>query len=101
VNGPKEPLKVTRYGQAVQRTFQGKAGQSIKEVLTQLNLIPNGCASVALLAPGGSMVDSASGCNGGAIITVGPDTLSTTGTYTVQLNIATTAKGGGQLRVST
>jgi hypothetical protein len=101
VNGPSEPLKVTRYGQAVQRTFQGKRGQSVSVVLTELNLVPNGCATVVLLAPGGSTAGSAGGCNGGATITVGPDKLAATGTYTIQLNIATNTKGGGQVRVST
>lgn len=70
-------------------------------MLSGLNLTPNGCASLTLIEPGGATLDSAGGCDAGAVIGIGPGTLTVTGTYTVQLGIAPTAKGGGQLKVST
>jgi large repetitive protein len=100
VNGPAEPLKVTRYGQYVERTFSGKSGQSVTEVLSQINTT-NGCADLSLIEPNGSTLDSSSQCGvNGSSITVGPDKLPATGTYAVLLSVATTVKGGGELKVS-
>jgi hypothetical protein len=100
VNGPTEPLKVTRYGQAVWRTFTGKSGQKVTEVLSQLDTSDNGCANLYLIEPNGTVLDHAGACGNGATITVGPDTLPAKGTYTVELFIDTTATGGGRLKVS-
>jgi hypothetical protein len=100
VNGPSEPLKVTRYGQAVWRTFTGKAGQTVSEVLTGLDTSDNGCANLYLIEPGGATLDHAGTCGNGNLIGIGPDILPVSGTYSVELFIATTAKGSGQLLVS-
>ena len=100
VNGPIEPLKVTRYGQAVWRTFTGKAGQKVTEVLKELDTSDNGCANLYLIEPSGATLDHAGACGNGSTITIGPDTLPTKGTYSVELFIDTTATGGGQLKVS-
>ena len=101
VNGPAEPLKVTRYGQGVARTFQGKAGQSVSEVLTGLTTSDDGCATLTLTGPGHAAIGQNSGCGNGTAIGVGPDTLPTSGTYTVLLTVDTNATGGGTLKVST
>jgi hypothetical protein len=100
VNGPRKPLKVTRYGQGVARTFKGKAGQSVSEVLTGLTTSDEGCATVSLVGPGKAAVDQNGGCGNGAAIGVGPDILPTSGTYTVLLTVDTNATGGGTLWVS-
>jgi len=100
VNGPARPLEVTRYGQDVWRTFTGTAGDKVSEVLSQLN-VTTGCAGLRLLAPGGGQVDSNGACGSGISITVGPDTLTTTGTYMVELIVGPPGTGGGQLKVST
>jgi hypothetical protein len=100
INGPKEPLKVTRYGQGVARTFHGKAGQSVSEVLTGLATSDDGCATLSLIGPGRAAVDQNGGCGNGSAIGVGPDTLPTTGTYSVLLTVDTNATGGGTLWVS-
>ena len=101
VNGPSEPMTVTRRGQGVRRTFLGKAGQSVSVVLSQLDTSDNGCADLFLIEPGGATLDSGRACGNGATITIGPDTLPAKGTYTVELTIDTTATGGGRLKVST
>ena len=100
MNGPSEPLKVTRYGQAVWRTFTGKAGQTVSEVLTGLDTSDNGCANLYLIEPGGATLDHNGTCGNGSTITIGPDTLPKKGTYKVELVISTTATGGGKLKVS-
>ena len=102
VNGPQQPLKVTRYGQAVARTFSGTAGESVSEVLSQINTT-DGCAGLSLIEPSGATLDSAGGCGvNGSSITVGPDNLPATGTYSVRLSLLSpTFTGGGQLKVST
>jgi hypothetical protein len=100
VNGPKESLKVTRYGQGVARTFHGTAGQSVSEVLSGLVASDSGCAELQVIEPSGATLDSGRGCGNGATVTVGPDTLPATGTYKVLLTVDTTATGGGQLKVS-
>jgi len=100
VNGPTRPLKVTRYGQDVWRTFTGKAGEKVTEVLSQLN-VTTGCAGLRLLESGGGQLDSNGACGSGISITVGPDTLPETGTYMVELTVGPTGTGGGQLKVST
>jgi hypothetical protein len=100
VGGPAEPLKVTRYGQFVERTFSGKSGQSVTEVLSQIDT-SNGCAELSLIEPNGSTLDYSNLCSvNGSSVTVGPDTLPATGTYTVLLTLGTTVKGGGELKVS-
>ncbi len=101
INGPSEPLKVTRRGQGVARTFTGKTGQKVSEVLSQLDTSDNGCADLFLIEPSGATLDSGRACGNGATIAIGPDTLPTKGTYTVELTVDTTATGGGRLKVST
>jgi hypothetical protein len=101
VNGPREPLRVTRYGQGVARTFKGKHGQKVREVLTGLTTNDNGCATLTLFGPGHATIDQNGGCSNGTSISVGPDTLPTTGTYKVLLTVDTNATGGGTLKVST
>jgi hypothetical protein len=101
VNGPSEPLKSARFGQAVARTFTGKAGQKVSEALSQLDTSDNGCADLFLIEPGGATLDSGRACGNGSTITIGPDTLPAKGTYTMELTIDTTATGGGRLKVST
>jgi hypothetical protein len=100
VNGPSVPLKVTRYGRAVWRTFAGKTGQKVTEVLKELDTSDNGCANLYLIEPSGATLDHAGTCGNGNTITIGPDTLPTKGTYKIELFIDTTATGGGQLKVS-
>ena len=93
-------MSVTHRGASATRTFTGKAGQSVSEVLTGLKTSDDGCATLTLTGPGHAAVDQNSGCGNGAPIGVGPDVLPTSGTYTVLLTVDTNATGGGTLWVS-
>ncbi len=100
INGPAVPLQVTRAGQTAKVTFKGKFGQSVSEVLTGLKTTDDGCADLNVIEPGGATLDSGRVCGNGTPMGVGPDNLPVSGTYTVELTIDTTAKGGGTLWVS-
>ena len=53
VNGPSTPMKVTRVGQGVQRTFTGKVGQRIAVVITNPVSSNSGCQTLTLTGPNG------------------------------------------------
>ena len=100
INGPAVPMNVKRVGQGVQRTFHGRAGQQISAVLSNPVTSDNGCSTLTLKGPGLTPA-SQENCGNGNPVSLGPVTLPRTGTYTVRLEVGTTATGHGSLTVST
>jgi hypothetical protein len=100
VNGAAEAMDVTRVGQGVERTFTGKIGQMLSEVLTNVVTSDDGCETLTLLNPSGGTVDSGQNCGNGNNVGVGPDVLTVAGTYTVRLEVDTTATATTKLWVS-
>jgi hypothetical protein len=100
VNGPQVAMKVTRLGQGVERTFTGTAGQSISVVMTNVTATDDSCSLLAVTGPGDSNVGSDADCEDNHP-SVGPFTVSVTGTYTVEFSVGTTSTGSGTLQVST
>jgi hypothetical protein len=99
-NAAAEPMNVTRVGQGVERSFTGRAGQLASEVVTGVTTSDQGCETLTLLSPDGNTVDDNSGCGNGNPVGVGPDKLTVTGKYTVELQIDTVATGTSKLWVS-
>jgi hypothetical protein len=100
VNGPAEAMNVTRVGQGVERTFTGKVGELVSEVVTNVVTSDDGCETLTLFNPSGGTVDSGSDCGNGNDVGVGPDTLTVAGTYTVQFEPDNTATATAKLWVS-
>ncbi len=100
VNGPSQPLNVSRVGQGVQRTFTGTSGQRITAAVTKVVTSDQGCETLTLLDPTGATVTSGSGCGNGNPVGLGPVDLTTSGTYTVRLENDVTATGTSTLWVS-
>ena len=100
VNGPPVSMGVKRVGQEVERTFTAKRGQRVTEAVTKLVTSDGSdCATLTLLAPNGTTVDSSFNCHS---VGVGPDALTVSGTYTVRLTLeSNTATGTARLNVST
>jgi hypothetical protein len=101
VNGPAVAMNVTRVGQGVKRTFSGKAGEHVSEVVSNISTSDQGCETVTLLNPSGDTGDSGSNCGDGNPVGVGPDRLSKTCTYTGLFQVDVVATGTGKLKVST
>ncbi len=100
INGPAVSLNVSRVGQGVQRTFTAKTGQRIAAAVTQVVTSDNGCETLTLIDPSGSVVTSNSNCGNGNPIGIGPVDLTVTGTYTLRLEIDNTATGTSKLWLS-
>jgi hypothetical protein len=100
VNGPSAAMNVSRVGQGVQRTFSGKVGQRVAEVITNPVSSDGGCATLTLLDPGGAPVSSGYNCGNGNAVGIDPVSLPSTGTYTVRLEVNTTATATSKLWVS-
>jgi hypothetical protein len=100
INGPAVILKITAPGKSAKATFTGKVGQRISAVITNPVTSDNGCETLTLLDPGGAPVTSGSGCTNGNPVGLGPVDLTISGTYTVQLQLDTTATGSAKLWVS-
>jgi hypothetical protein len=101
VNGPAQPVNVTRVGQGVERTFHGSAGQRITSSVNGIATSDQGCETLTILGPGGNTVDSNSACGDGNPVTVGPDRLGKTGTYTALYQVDNDATGTGKLKITT
>jgi hypothetical protein len=101
VNGSAEPVNVTRVGQGVERTFHGSAGQRITSTVNGIATSDQGCETLTILGPTGKTVDSNSACGNGNPVTVGPDRLGKTGTYTALYQVDNTATGTGTLKITT
>jgi hypothetical protein len=100
VNGPPVTMKVSKPGTSAKRTFTATAGERVTEAVTKLVTSDgSNCATLTLLAPNGTTVDSTFSCNS---VGVGPDALTASGTYTVRLTLySNTATGTATLNVST
>ena len=101
VNGPSTPMKVTRVGQGVHRTFTGKVGQRIAVVITNPVSSNSGCQTLTLTGPNGPAGNSPqTQCGNGTPVAIGPFDLTAPGTYTARLEFDPTATGHGTLWVS-
>jgi hypothetical protein len=100
INGPAVAVKVTRPGMTAKETFAGKAGQRVSAVVSKVVTSDNGCETLTLVEPGGTIVTSSSNCGSGNPVGIGPADLTVTGTYTVKFTVDTTATGSGKLTVS-
>ena len=104
VNGPPISMTLSRPGQGQQVTFAGVSGERISAVIsswTSTDVLTSGCASLVLIDPNGSTDQSTFlQCNDGATFGIGPYNLPRTGTYTVRLELDTTATGSATLLLS-
>jgi hypothetical protein len=101
VNGPARPMKATRVGQGVQRTFRGTAHEHVKLVLSNVITSNDDCETLTLLNPAKGNVASATGCGNGNPVDLGPVTLRRAGSYTVRFEPDVIATGHGSLKIST
>jgi YD repeat-containing protein len=97
VNGAAVPVSLTAPGQNAYLTFPGTQGQSVTVRLTG-NTIANGFTYVSLVRPNGT-VQTTKGSFASSF-NLSPQTLSTTGTYTVRVDPSVTAKGNISVQVT-
>jgi hypothetical protein len=101
VNGAAVTMTVTTPGRSAKCTFRGTTGQMIDAAITKVNTSDNGCEKLSLVTPHGQIAGYQSGCGNGNPVSVGPVTLTATGTWAVLLQIDTIATGSSRLKVST
>jgi hypothetical protein len=101
IDGPAEPVNVTRVGQGAERTFHGAAGQRITSAVNGITTSDQGCETLTIYGPSGNTIDSNSACGDGNPVSVGPDRLAKTGTYTALYQVDNTATGTGKLTITT
>lgn len=100
VNGAAVTLRVSAAGQAARCSFGGRTGQRVNAAITGVATSDGGCETLSLLTPKGQNAGSASGCGDGNPVGAGPVTLTSTGTWAVQLKLDPTATGSARLWVS-
>jgi hypothetical protein len=100
VNLGSELIDVDRLGQEVIRTFNATSGERITLAVNNVTTGNGGCKSLALIDPSGSTVGSGSNCGDANPVSVGPITVSLTGTYQVRFEVDPSVTGDGTLWIS-